>query len=155
MIAYSDSGAGREIEGFLDDYAYTANACLDAYESTAVLAYFREARQITDTMIAQFYDEASGGFLDSKSNPNAAGVLATPRKPFQDSPTPAGNPMAAIALLRMHDYTGENGYREKAERTLGLLAGVAGQYGLFAGTYGIAADLRRLSAFPGRHCRRG
>ena len=30
-------------------------------------------------------------------------------------------------------------YREKAERTLGLLAGIAGQYGLFAGTYGIAA----------------
>jgi hypothetical protein len=47
--------------------------------------------------------------------------------------------MAAIALLRMHGYTGENAYREKAERTLGLLAGVAGQYGLFAGTYGIAA----------------
>ena len=39
----------------------------------------------------------------------------------------------------MHAYTGENAYREKAERTLGLLAGVAGQYGLFAGTYGIAA----------------
>lgn len=139
LIAYADSKAGREIEGFLDDYAYTANACLDAYESTAVLTYFREARQITDTMIAKFYDAASGGFLDSKSNPAAAGVLATPRKPFQDSPTPAGNPMAVIALLRMHGYTGENAYREKAERTLGLLAGVAGQYGLFAGTYGIAA----------------
>ncbi|HEX3738240.1 MAG TPA: thioredoxin domain-containing protein [Terriglobales bacterium] len=138
VIAYSDSKAGRKIEGFLDDYAYTANACLDAYESTAVLTYFREARQITDTMIAKFYDEVSGGFLDSKSDPDAAGVLATPRKPFQDSPTPAGNPMAAIALLRMHGYTGENAYREKAERTLGLLAGVAGQYGLFAGTYGIA-----------------
>ena len=69
VIAYSDAKAGREIEGFLDDYAYTANACLDAYESTAVLTYFREARQITDTMIAKFYDAASGGFLDSKSNP--------------------------------------------------------------------------------------
>jgi uncharacterized protein YyaL (SSP411 family) len=138
VISYSDPSLNCNVEGFLDDYAYTANACLDAYESTAVLAYFREAQQITDAMIARFYDESSGGFVDSKSNPSAAGVLAVPRKPFQDSPTPAGNPMAVIALLRMHGYTGVNAYREKAEQTLGLLAGVAGQYGLFAGTYGIA-----------------
>ena len=48
--------------------------------------------------------------------------------------------MAAIALLRMHAYTEESPYREKAERTLELLAGSAGQYGIFAGTYGIAAQ---------------
>jgi uncharacterized protein len=81
----------------------------------------------------------SGGFLDNAPKPGAPGVLATPRKPFQDSPTPAGNPVAAIALMRMHGYTGEDSYREKAQRTLDLLAGSAGQYGLFAGTYGIAA----------------
>ena len=52
---------------------------------------------------------------------------------------PAGNPVAAIALLRMHGYTGDDSYREKAEQTLGLLAGAGGQYGLFAATYGIAA----------------
>jgi len=46
--------------------------------------------------------------------------------------------MAAIALLRMHGYTDEAGYRDKAEQTLELLAGAAGQYGLFAATYGIA-----------------
>jgi uncharacterized protein YyaL (SSP411 family) len=140
VVAYSGvAAAKRDTEGFLDDYAYTANACLDAYESTAVLAYFREAQQITDKMIEKFYDNDSGGFLDSAPKPAAPGVLATPRKPFQDSPTPAGNPVAAIVLLRMHGYTGEDSYREKATRSLGLLAGTAGQYGLFAGTYGIAA----------------
>src|SRR6202030_2170205 len=112
--------------------------CLDAYESTAVLAYFREAQQITNKMIEKFYDANSGGFLDSAPKPGASGVLATPRKPFQDSPTPAGNPVAAIALLRMHGYTGEDSYREKAEHTLDLLAWAGGQYGLFAATYGIA-----------------
>jgi len=140
VVAYSDAAStGRNAEGFLDDYAYTANACLDAYESTADLTYFRKAQQITEKMIEKFYDSQSGGFLDSAPKPGASGVLATPRKPFQDSPTPAGNPVAAIALLRMHGYTGEDSYREKAQSTLGLLAGTAGQYGLFAGTYGIAA----------------
>ena len=47
--------------------------------------------------------------------------------------------MAAIALLRMEAYTNEGEYRAKAEATLELLAGAAGQYGLFAATYGIAA----------------
>jgi len=140
VVAYSDAASGkRDTEGFLDDYAFTANACLDAYESTAVLTYFREAQQITNRMIEKFYDSTSGGFFDSAPKPNSPGVLATPRKPFQDSPTPAGNPVAAIALLRMHGYTGEDSYREKVEHTLNLLAGAGGQYGLFAATYGIAA----------------
>jgi uncharacterized protein len=140
VVAYSDAASSkRDMHGFLDDYAFTANACLDAYESTAVLSYFREAQQIINKMIEKFYDSTSGGFFDSAPKPNSLGVLATPRKPFQDSPTPAGNPVAAIALLRMHGYTGEDGYREKAEQTLNLLAGAGGQYGLFAATYGIAA----------------
>jgi uncharacterized protein YyaL (SSP411 family) len=140
VVAYSDVAATkRDTEGFLDDYAYSANACLDAYESTADLTYFRKAQQITDKMVDKFYDLQASGFLDSPPKPGASGVLATPRKPFQDSPTPAGNPVAAIALLRIYSYTGEDSYREKAQRTLELLAGTAGQYGLFAGTYGIAA----------------
>jgi hypothetical protein len=66
-------------------------------------------------------------------------VLSTARKPFQDSPTHAGNPTAVIALLRIYNYTDEPAYRDRAEQTLELLAGAAGQYGLFAATYGIAA----------------
>jgi uncharacterized protein YyaL (SSP411 family) len=66
------------------------------------------------------------------------GVLSTRRKPVQDSPTPAGNPMAAIALLRLHHYTGDSAYRDKAEQTLEIFAGVAEQFGIFVATYGIA-----------------
>jgi uncharacterized protein len=140
VVSYSDDATNkRDTSGFLDDYAFVANACLDAYEVTADLTYFREAQQITNYLISKFYDNDAGGFFDSAHNTEAFGVLSSPRKPFQDSPTPAGNPMAAIALLRMHSYTGDSGYREKAERTLSLLAGTAGQYGLFAATYGIAA----------------
>jgi hypothetical protein len=127
------------VPGLLDDYAFTALACLDAYEATADLSYFKFARAITDAMIARFYDETSGGFLDSEpvGEGRSFGVLATRRKPLQDSPTPAGNPMAAIALLRLHHYTGDASYRDKAELTLETFAGVAEQFGIFAATYGI------------------
>src|SRR5215813_4452754 len=41
VIAYSDPKAERrEISGLLDDYAFTAVACLDAFEGTADLSYF-------------------------------------------------------------------------------------------------------------------
>ena len=67
------------------------------------------------------------------------GVLGTRRKPFQDSPTPAGNSVAAIALLRLYAYTNQQGYRDKAEQTMELLAGLADKFGIFAATYGVAA----------------
>jgi uncharacterized protein YyaL (SSP411 family) len=149
VVAYSDSASvRRDNDGFLDDYAFTACACLDAYEATADLTYVRESQRIIDQMITRFYDEKDGGFLDAQRKPAFHGVLATPRKPFQDSPTPAGNPSAAIALVRLHAYTGDESYRNKAEATLDLLAGTASQYGIFAATYGIAAT---YAAYPHEH----
>ena len=141
VVAYSDPKAGhREIPGMLDDYAATAIACLDAYEATASFSYFKFARAISDSMIARFFDDASGGFFDVEpsSQGNRFGVLSTRRKPIQDSPTPAGNSMAAIALLRLHHLTGDAQYRDKAEQTLEAFAGVAGQLGIFAATCGTA-----------------
>jgi uncharacterized protein YyaL (SSP411 family) len=141
VVAYSDPKAEhREVSGMLDDYAATVLACLDAYEATADLSYFKFGKAVGDTMIAKFFDAVSGGFFDAEpaADGKSLGVLSTRRKPLQDSPTPAGNPMAAIALLRLHHYTGDEGYRDKAEQTLEVFAGVAEQFGIFAGTYGIA-----------------
>ena len=42
-------------------------------------------------------------------------------------------------MQRLYSYTNEQSYRDKAEQTMEVLAGLAGQYGLFAATYGIAA----------------
>jgi uncharacterized protein YyaL (SSP411 family) len=141
VIAYSDPQAEhRQVAAGLDDYADLAVACLDAYEFTSDLSYYRFARQIVDAMIETFFDSENGGFFDTAQGDNAAslGVLGTRRKPFQDSPTPAGNSVAAIALLRLHSLTADNAYRDQAEATLELIADVAGQYGIFAATYGIA-----------------
>jgi uncharacterized protein YyaL (SSP411 family) len=143
VIAYSDASAEkRRLPGLLDDYAFTAVACLDAYEATSDLSYFHFAQSIVDRLVQGFYDPTGGGFFDTgkMENPqNALGVLGTRRKPFQDSPTPAGNSIAAIALLRLYALTNQSSYRDQAEQTLEILAGSAGQYGIFAASYGIAA----------------
>ncbi|MGH9501291.1 MAG: thioredoxin domain-containing protein [Terriglobales bacterium] len=144
VVAYSDPAAeGRIVPGLLDDYAFTTLACLDAYEATADISYFSFAQQISDKMVDNFFDAVSGGFFDTAGpadgTSKALGVLGTRRKPFQDSPTPAGNSAAAIALLRLYAFTNQQGYREKAEQTLELLAGLADKFGIFAATYGVAA----------------
>jgi len=143
VLAYSDAKAEhRQIPGVLDDYAFSALACLDAYEATTDLSYFNFATRIADAMIEQFFDPVSGGFFDTgkiSSDEKVLGVLSTRRKPFQDSPTPAGNSVAAIALLRLHAYTNNKNLRDKAEQTIEVIAGLAAQYGLFVATYGIAA----------------
>jgi uncharacterized protein YyaL (SSP411 family) len=143
VIAYSDPAATRRlVPGVLDDYAFTVVASLDAYEATADISYFRFAQRIADKMIDGLFDPVSGGFFDTAGpaagTEKALGVLGTRRKPFQDSPTPAGNSMAVIGLLRLYAYAHQPGYREKAEETLAVLAGVAGKFGIFAATYGIA-----------------
>ena len=143
VIAYSDPRAERrETSGVLDDYAFAVIACLDAYEATADLSYFRFARSIAEAMVTGFFDPEAGGFFDTRAaaseEKTTLGILGTRRKPFQDSPTPAGNSAAAIALLRLHGYTGDATHRDKAEETLEVYAGVAGQHGIFAATYGLA-----------------
>ena len=57
--------SGVWFPGLLDDYAFTAVACLDAYEATADLSYFNFAQRITDKMIDRMFDPVSGGFFDT------------------------------------------------------------------------------------------
>jgi uncharacterized protein YyaL (SSP411 family) len=143
VLAYSDSTAPRrDVPGLLDDYAFTIAACLDAYEATSDLSYFNFGRQITDKMLEKFSDEDVGGFFDTEGGTerSSLGILNSRRKPIQDSPTAAGNPAAAIALLRMHSYTNDPGYQDAAAKTLNVFAGVAGKYGIFSATYAIAAE---------------
>ena len=60
------------------------------------------------------------------------------RKPFQDSPTPAGNSVAVLVLDRLAGLAERPDFHAKAEETLALFASKAPEYGLFASTYGLA-----------------
>jgi len=68
VVAYSDPAVERRaVPGLLDDYAFTAVACLDAYEATADLSYFKFAQRVTDKMLDRMFDPVSGGFFDAAS----------------------------------------------------------------------------------------
>jgi hypothetical protein len=152
VIAYGDQPAGAsqqpdKVPGTLDDYAFTIHACIDAWLANGEMSYYHAAVKLADAMIALFHDRASGAFFDT-ANLNVAplGALAARRKPLQDSPTPAGNPTAASALLRLESLSGRAEYRQIAEQTLASFAGIVEHFGLYAGSYGLA--LERLLLDP-------
>jgi len=62
-----------------------------------------------------------------------AGKDVMTTKPFERDPA------AALALLRLHALSGETRLHELAQRTLEVFAGVAGQFGVSAGTYALAS----------------
>ena len=132
---------GPALEGSLDDQIFGVLALLDAYETTLESRYFDVAKKTMDLAIARYGDSDGGGFFDRPSDAAPMGGLDVRRKPFQDSPTPGTNSMAAIALIRLHSFSGDEIYHVTAEKTLEAFAGIAPRYGLFAATYGLAATL--------------
>ncbi|HEX4545128.1 MAG TPA: thioredoxin domain-containing protein [Candidatus Acidoferrum sp.] len=138
---FSHRIGGPALEGSLDDQVFSVLALLDAYETTLDPRYFQAAQKTMDLAIARYGDAEGGGFFDRPSDAAPMGGLDVRRKPFQDSPTPSANSVAAIALVRMHAFTGDDRYHAFAQKTLEAFAGIAPQYGLFAATYGLAATL--------------
>jgi hypothetical protein len=144
----AESRQRREQAGFqfrvsnfdlLDDQVFMAAALLDAWEVTGRCHYFDRALELVETTLGRFWDEQAGGFWDTAKDVHRRhGSLSMSRKPFQDSPTPAGNSVAVLVLDRLAHLADRPDFREKAEATLALLASRAGEYGLFAATYALA-----------------
>jgi uncharacterized protein len=152
VIAYGDgpgSALHEKVPGTLEDYAMTVHACIDGWIASGEMRLYRVAQKLADAMIAKFYDRTAGAFFDTAAAPEGAiplGALVARRKPLQDSPTPAGNPTAVSALLRLEALCGSKEYREIAEDTLESFAGMVEHFGLYAGSYGLA--LERLLLDP-------
>jgi uncharacterized protein YyaL (SSP411 family) len=110
------------------------------------MKYYQAVVRLADDMIEQFHDASAGGFFDTSAPLNAVpgefplGALTARRKPLQDAPTPAGNPTAAAALLRLEALSGRKEYREIAEDALASFTGIVEHFGLYAGSYGLAAE---------------
>jgi hypothetical protein len=154
VIAYGEAASPHEaapekVPGTLDDYAFTIHAAIDCWLASGQMNYYRVATKLADAMIDRFFDRTAGAFYDTaglRDGQAPLGVLSARRKPLQDSPTPAGNPTAASALLRMENLGGRKEYREIAEDTLASFAGIVEHFGLYAGSYGLA--LERLLLDP-------
>ena len=92
---YGDVAVG---EGTLEDYAYVAQAFLDADRES-------EARRIADLCLEKTWDETEGGFFSAVAAPFGR------KKSWTDSPTPSANAVMATVLYRLGDF-------DRAEATI-------------------------------------
>lgn len=119
---YKDGRA--HTNGFLSDYANLAAGMLDTYEAVRDPKWLKMAVQLTDAMIANFWDETNGGFFYTGNDHET--LIARTKNPM-DNAVPSGNSTAAMVLLRLGEMTGNAEYKEKAHQTFSAFSALISQ----------------------------
>src|SRR5262249_45750963 len=138
------AGSQAKLNGYLEDYAFLADALVTLYEATFEPRWVEAALDLARVMLEQFWDAGAGGFFYTGRDHEQ---LIARTKDLQDNAIPSGNSMAATALLRLGKLTGRTDLLERARTTLQLCRGLMQEHPLAAGPVLAAAGLRPR---PGR-----
>ncbi|MEX0879116.1 MAG: thioredoxin domain-containing protein [Thermoanaerobaculia bacterium] len=120
LLHRETTGQGGKIPGFATDYAYLIEALLDLYEATFEPRYLAEAVQLAKVFDERFADPRGGYFLAAAAHD---GLIVRPKESY-DGATPSSNSVAAMNLLRLFAYTGDDAYRRRADAVIGAFAGL-------------------------------
>ncbi len=120
--AWRSGRKSREV--YLEDYAALILGLIELYQTDFDPSWFRAAVELAEKMLADFQD-ARGGFFDTRAQ---AGLVLKRPKELQDNASPAGNSLAAEALLKLSAFSDKQEWRSLAEGTLGQVARFAGRY---------------------------
>ena len=114
LRSYKD-GQGRH-DAYLEDYAFMIAALLDLYEATSNPRWLQEAFGL-DAVLESSYEDKNGGafFLTSADHEK----LLAREKPSYDGAEPSGNSVQAMNLLRLHEFTTKDSYRQRWGKTIG------------------------------------
>ena len=104
----------------LDDYANMSRAALALYEATGEASYLRRASAWVVVLDRHYWDDDAGGYYLTADN---ATDLILRQRTCHDNATPAGNGIMGDVLARMWLLTGQNCYRDQAERLFGAFSG--------------------------------
>ncbi len=99
---------------YLEDHASIGLGLLSLYQADFDPRWYRAAIAQAEEILTAF-DDAEGGFFDTRHDHEQ--LIVRP-KSIQDSPTPSGNSMACMLLLRLAALTGDRRYAEPAEAAL-------------------------------------
>jgi uncharacterized protein YyaL (SSP411 family) len=109
------------VGGFLEDYAFLANAHLDLYESGFERRDLERATRLVEHILERFSAE-DGGFYFTPADGER--LIHRPRAP-NDHAWPSGTSTTAFALVRLYALRGEDRYRARAEAVFRLYGGAA------------------------------
>lgn len=129
LLATYKDGRPR-FPAYLDDYAFLIDASLaflQCHWSSSALLW---ANELADDLIRRFEDQHDGGFFFTAADHE---TLIHRPKSTMDEALPAGNGIAAFALMRLGHLTGDVRYVDAAERT-------------------VKASTAAIQSYPSAHC---
>jgi uncharacterized protein YyaL (SSP411 family) len=106
-----------KIKGYSEDYAFFIQALIDLYEATFELDWLKEADDLNQRMIGEFWDEKNGGFFFTGKGGES--LITRSKNPY-DHAIPSSNSVALFNLIRLGYLTGEGSLKQKAEQILHL-----------------------------------
>src|SRR5690554_312699 len=106
---------GKEIPGFLDDYAFYIEALTGLYEATFTFAYLQKAKELADRVMRDFMIPDDTAFL---YNSHTSEHLIARKKDIMDDVIPSSNSVLIRQLLKLGLLFDDEGYRSTAMQVL-------------------------------------
>ncbi|MFI5135878.1 MAG: thioredoxin domain-containing protein, partial [Chitinophagales bacterium] len=103
--SYKDGRAS--VNGFLEDYSFSAEAFIALYQCTFDVTWLQNAKEITDYALKHFYDEQSKMFFFTSDE---APSLIARKMEVNDNVIPASNSSMAKALFTLGIYFDDENY---------------------------------------------
>jgi hypothetical protein len=100
---------------FLDDHAFAAQGLLDLFQATFEPRWLEAARDLALETEARFADAERGGWFATPADGEA---LLARQRPTHDGAEPSGASVAVLVALRLAALTGDDRWRDRADRAL-------------------------------------
>lgn len=113
------------IEGFLEDYAHTIDACIAMYQATFKVDWLNKGKELLDHCIEAFGDDDSKMFFFT----DASTQLIARKMEINDNVIPASNSVMARNLYYLGLYMDDVSYRDRARTMLANVYEGMEQYG--------------------------
>jgi len=107
--------AEPKLNGYLDDYAYMANASVDMFENTSQPKYLLFATNLANYLITHFWDDSTNGFFFTSDDHEK--LIMRPKNNY-DLSMPSGNSVAAYVLLKLYHITQNKQFLEIAKKII-------------------------------------
>jgi len=126
----------QELRSSLDDHAFLIDGLLELYEATSDARRLREAIGLQAALDALFAAPSGACYMTGNDQES----LLAREIPTRDGAEPSGNSVALRNLMRLHEWTTDDRYRQSAERLLRALAGTLTQSPTSQGELLLALD---------------
>jgi len=128
-LLHQPASHDKVIYGFLDDYAFSIEAFVALYEATFQIDWLLKAKQLTDYVIAHFFDETKAAFYYTADD---AEVLITRKFELMDNVIPASNSVMVHQLHKLGLLFDEQKY---AQISAQLMANIFPQLKSYGSAY--------------------